>query len=254
MRVAVAGGTGVVGRHVVARLRASGHDPVVLSRATGVDLTTGAGLQEALTGATAVVDVSNAATSTRSGSVAFFEAATRHLLDAGQAAGVTHHVALSIIGIDLVDTGYYAGKRRQEELVLAGPVPATVVRAAQFHEFAAQLLSRLPGPVAPVPRMLMQPVAAREVGEALAATAVGEPQGRAPELAGPEKVQLVDAVRRVLAAQGARRLVVPVRVPGAAGRAMADGALTPADGLPRTGQTFEAWLAESGGQLGPREL
>lgn len=252
MRVAVAGGTGVVGRHVVASLRAAGHEPVVLSRSTGVDVTTGAGLEEALTGAAAVVDVSNAATSTRSGSVAFFEAATRNLLAAAQAAGVAHHVALSIIGIDLVDSGYYAGKRRQEELVLAGPLPATVVRAAQFHEFPAQLLSRLPGPVVPVPRMLMQPVAAREVGAALASLAAGEPQGRASELAGPERVELVEAVRRVLTAQGARRLVVPVRVPGAAGRAMASGALTPADGLPRAGQTFDEWLAQTGGVLEQR--
>lgn len=249
MKVAVAGGTGVVGRHVVEGLRASGHETVVLSRATGVDVTSGVGLERALDGVEAVVDVSNAATSTRSGSVAFFEAASRHLLEAGHAAGVRHHVALSIIGIDRVDTGYYAGKRRQEELVLAGPVPWTVLRAAQFHEFPAQLLARLPGPVVPVPAMLMQPVAAYEVGAALAEAATRAPQGRAPELAGPEKVQLVDAVRRVVKAQGARRLVVPVRVPGAAGRAMASGALTPADGLPRTGQTFSQWLAETGGAL-----
>jgi uncharacterized protein YbjT (DUF2867 family) len=249
VKVAVAGGTGVVGRHVVEGLRASGHEPVVLSRATGVDVTSGSGLERALDGVEAVVDVSNAATSTRSGSVAFFEAATRHLLEAGHAAGVRHHVALSIIGIDRVDTGYYAGKRRQEELVLAGPVPFTVVRAAQFHEFAAQLLARLRGPVVPVPRMLMQPIAAREVGTALAAAAVGEPQGRAAELAGPEQVELVDAVRRVLRAQGSRRLVVPLRLPGAAGKAMAGGALTPADGLSRTGQTFAQWLAETGGRL-----
>jgi uncharacterized protein YbjT (DUF2867 family) len=247
MKVAVAGGTGLVGRHVVTSLQELGHDPVVLARSRGVDLVTGAGLQ--LDGVDAVVDVSNTSTATRAGSIAYFEAATRNLLAAEEATGVRHHVVLSIVGIDRVDTGYYAGKRRQEELALAGPVPVTVLRATQFHEFAAQWLARARGPVVPVPRMLMQPVAAREVGAALAGYAVGEPAGRAPELAGPATLELLDAVRRVLATRGEHRLVVPLRVPGTAGKAMRSGALTPGDGLPRGGQTFEEWLAQTRGTL-----
>lgn len=244
----MAGGTGLVGRHVVAAVTSLGHEPLVLARSTGVDLVTGSGLS--LAGVDAVVDVTNVGTASRQRAVAFFDAVTRNLLAAEQAAGVRHHVVLSIVGIDRVDTGYYAGKRRQEEVALAGPVPASVVRAAQFHEFAAQWLARVRGPVVPVPRMLMQPVAAREVGLALAEVGVGPPQGRAPELAGPATVELVDAVRRVLAARGERRVVVPLSLPGASGRAMRSGGLLPADGLPRSGQSFEAWLAESGGTLG----
>ena len=152
-RIAVAGGTGVVGRHVVEALAAAGCEPVVLARSTGVDLVSGAGLDAALTGARAVVDVSNVATQRRSASVGFFTAATSALLAAGARAGVRHHVVLSIVGVDRVDTGYYAGKRRQEELVLAGGVPATVLRATQFHEFADQVLAIARGPVAPVPSM-----------------------------------------------------------------------------------------------------
>lgn len=243
----MAGGTGLVGRHVVAAVTSLGHEPAVLARSTGVDLVTGSGLS--LAGVDAVVDVTNVGTASRQRAVSFFEAVTTHLLAAEAAAGVRHHVVLSIVGIDRVDTGYYAGKRRQEELALAGPVPVSVVRATQFHEFAAQWLARARGPVVPVPRMLMQPVAAREVGAALAAVAAGPPQGRAPEVAGPATVDLVDAVRRVLAARGEQRVVVPLALPGASGRAMRTGGLVPADGLARSGQTFEEWLAETGGTL-----
>lgn len=247
MRIAVAGGTGLVGRYVVASLAALGHDPLVLARSRGVDLLTGAGLD--LAGVDAVVDVTDAGTTSRAAAVSFFETATRRLLDAEAAAGVGHHVVLSIVGIDRVDTGYYAGKRRQEQVALTGPTPATVLRTTQFHEFPAQWLARARGPVVPVPRMLLQPVAAREVGAALAALAFGPAQGFAPELAGPGQLDLVDAVRRVLEARGERRVVVPVQVPGAAGRAMREGALTPGDGQARDGQSFDAWLAETGGTL-----
>ena len=167
-RIAVAGGTGVVGRHVVAALAARGAEPVVLSRAAGVDLVTGQGLDAALEGVGAVVDASGTRTQRRATAVAFFTTVTRHLLAAGQRAGVRHHVALSIIGIDRVESGYYAGKQAQEQAVLSGPLPATVLHTTQFHEFAAQVLALVPGPVAPVPVLRVQPVAAREVAAALA--------------------------------------------------------------------------------------
>ncbi len=167
MRVAVAGGTGVVGRHVMEALSASGHTPVALARSRGVDLLTGVGVDEALAGADVVVDVSNVATTSRRRSVGFFETATTRLLQAGHRAGVRHHVVLSIVGVDRVNSGYYAGKRRQEELALAGPVPATVLRATQFHEFAAQLFDRR-GPLVIAPKLLCQPVAVAEVAETTA--------------------------------------------------------------------------------------
>ncbi|GEP33414.1 3-beta hydroxysteroid dehydrogenase [Nocardioides szechwanensis] len=240
MRIAVAGGTGVVGHHVVEVARERGHHVVVLSRSEGVDLTTGAGLTERLDGVDAVIDTTNQVSQRRADSEAFFGGVTRTLLSAEAAAGVRHHVVLSIVGIDDVDSGYYAGKRLQERIAAEGPVPWSVLRATQFHEFAEQALGFVRvGPFSLVPRMLSQPVAAREVGEALVDLAEGDPAGQAPELAGPERLQMVDLARKV--AHGRR--VVPVRVPGAAGRAMRTGALVPTGDGPRGRVTFDAWLA-----------
>jgi uncharacterized protein YbjT (DUF2867 family) len=248
MKIAVAGGTGWVGTFVVDAVRASGHQPLVLARSTGVDLTTGSGLDDALYGASALIDVSNVTTTSKAKSVAFFEASTENLIAAGQRAGVSHHVALSIVGIDRVDLGYYEGKRRQEALVLSGGVPASVLRATQFHEFAAQMLERSGGPFAPVPRMRSQPIAAREVAWALVELAAREPVGLAPELAGPEQHEMPDLVRQLLRARGSHRIVVPVRLPGAAGKAMATGGLLPTGPGPRGRQTFAQWLAGADGK------
>ncbi len=245
MRVAVAGGTGVVGRHVVGLLRERGQEPVVLARSHGVDVLTGAGLEQQLTGVEAVVDVSNVTTTSRRRSVAFFTGSTGRLLEAGRRAGVRHHVALSIVGVERVDLGYYAGKRAQEQLVLAGPVPGSVLRAAQFHEFAGQLLDRVRGPVAVIPRMLVQPVAAREVARALVDLAAAPPVGVAPELAGPQELELVELARQVQHARRSRRPVLGVRLPGRGGRAMAQGALLPTGPGPRGQQSFDQWLADS---------
>jgi uncharacterized protein YbjT (DUF2867 family) len=251
MRIAVAGGTGVVGRHVVAALTGSGHEVVVVARSRGVDVTTGQGLDAALAGADAVIDVSNVATTRRKQSVAFFESATRHLLGSGERAGVAHHVALSIVGSDRVDLGYYAGKRRQEELVLTGPVPGTVLRATQFHEFAELFLGAGRAPVAVVPRLRCQPVAAREVAAALVELATGPAAGQAPELAGPREEELADMVRQLARARGRRRRVVGVRLPGRAGGGMAHGALLPTAPGPRGRQTFAEWCADA--RQGPPE-
>lgn len=214
MRIAVAGGTGVVGRHVVPAAAEAGHEPVVVARSRGVDVTTGRGLEEALAGVHVVIDVSNVTTTRRRRSAAFFTTATGHLLAAGRHAGVSHHVAPTIVGIDRVDFGYYEGKRIQEELVLSGPPPASVLRATQFHEFAGQVLARSRGPVALVPRMRTQPVAAREVATALVALTTGPAVGLAPALAGPQVHELVDLARQVVAVSGRRRPVVPARRDG----------------------------------------
>lgn len=243
-RIAVAGGTGAVGRHVVEAVRAAGREPVVLARSTGVDLRTGAGLDEALQEVDAVVDASNTVTQRRREAVGFFTAATTHLVAAGSRAGVRHHVVLSIVGADRVDTGYYAGKLAQERLALAGTVPVSVLRCTQFHEFVPQVLAAVPGPVAVVPAMRTQPVAAREVAEHLLALATGPAVGRAPELAGPEVHWLPDLARRFLRARGQRRPVLPLRAPVAASRAAAGGALLPTGPGPRGTQTFAQWLAD----------
>jgi uncharacterized protein YbjT (DUF2867 family) len=244
MRIAVAGGTGVVGRYVVQAARAAGHETVVISRSAGVDLVTGTGLADALKGADAVIDVSNTTSLSPSKAVQFFSTVTSHLLAAEASAAVRHHVALSIVGIDRVPTGYYAGKLRQEELIKGGPVPWTVLRATQFHEFPAQLLDRIKGPVVPVPAGPAATVAAREVAGHLLALATGPALGHAPELAGPEVHGLPALVRQLMPVAGRRGLVVPVRLPGRTGQLTARGALLPAGPGPRGQQTFAEWLAE----------
>ncbi|MFI0898903.1 SDR family oxidoreductase [Streptomyces sp. NPDC020983] len=241
MKIAVAGGTGQAGRYAVEALRARGHDVVVMSRGAGVDLVTGAGLDAALAGAEALVDASNVTSARRKTVAAFFDAAGRHLADAAARAGVRHLVALSIVGIDRVKNPYYAGKLHQEEIVRRGAVPWTILRATQFHEFAGQTLAQLPGPLALMPKAPVQPVAARDVGEALADLVTGEPQGMAPELAGPQVESLVDMARRLMAAGGARkRPVLPVHMPGG----MSSGGLLPTGPGPRGTLSFAAWLAE----------
>jgi hypothetical protein len=223
-------------------LSAAGHSPVILSRGRGVDVITGKGLDRAISGAEAVIDVSNIVATGRAKSVKFFETATANLLEAGRASDVRHHVVLSIVGVDRVKLGYYEGKLRQEQLALSGPVPATVLRATQFHEFAGQILGRIPGPVAVVPRQFIRPVAAAEVATELVAIALGEPQGLGGELAGPEEHQLVDLVRRVVSKSGRRRPVIGVRLPGEGGRAMASGGLLPGPGARCGTQTFDEFI------------
>lgn len=239
MRVAVAGGTGVVGRHVVEALTERGHDAVALSRRTGVDVATGTGLAEALVGADAVVDVSNVATQRRKVAEDFFARSTTNLLRAGLPL-----VVLSIVGVDRVPFGYYQGKLRQEELALAGG-QATVLRATQFHDFPAQMLARTSfGPVAIALRMRTQPIAAEEVAAALADLVATAPQGRVPDIAGPQPEEMTDMIRRYLHATGRRKLVVPVTMPGATGRALRDGGALPTGPGPRGTQTFDQWLRQ----------
>lgn len=240
----MAGGTGVVGRHVVDALRAGGHDAVVLARSTGVDVASGAGLDETIAGCQVVIDVSNVAALGRSASEKFFRAATTNLIDAGVRAGVEHLVVLSIVGCDRVGLGYYWGKRLQEEIALGGALPASVLRATQFHEFPAQLVDRAPGgPVMPVPRMRSQPIAAREAAQALVEIAAGKPAGMAGDIAGPEVHEMPDLVRLVLRARGSRRVVIRARMPGATGRALAGGGLLPEGNYRHGRQTFAEWLA-----------
>jgi uncharacterized protein YbjT (DUF2867 family) len=243
MKIAVAGGTGVAGRWTVEALRAGGHEAVVIARSAGVDLVSGDGLDAALAGVDAVIDAANTRSAGKRASSAFFAATARTLTRAAAAAGVRHVVALSIIGIDRVPYGYYQGKLRQEEVLRESPVPVSILRAAQFHEFAGQYLAAMPGPVVIVPRWRAQPVAAREVGAALATIAAGDPVPLS-ELAGPREEIMADMVRQVVRAREDRRLVVSVRVPGATGKAMAAGGGLPRGPGPRGTQPFADWVAE----------
>ncbi len=242
-KVAVAGGTGTVGRHVVAALKEAGHDAVVLSRRHGVDLRSGHGLREALAGVDAVVDVSSVASTSSKESRAFFGAVTRNLLDAERAGGVQHHVVLSVVGADRGRTGHYAGKLVQEALVEQGPTPWTILRATQFHEFAMQMHQALKaGPWHLAPRMRTQPVAAAEVGRRLAELAVGAPAGRVRELAGPREESMVAIVRAYDRVHGGRGRVLGVPLPGALGRAMRGGSLLPGPDADLGTTTFAQWL------------
>ncbi len=246
-RIGVAGGTGLVGRHVMEALRRAGHEAVALTRASGVDLVAGDGLADALRGVRAVIDVTNTPATDADETRAFFGTATRNLLAAEERAGVEHHVALSIVGVDRVPgNAHYAGKRLQEELVKDGPVAATIVRATQFHEFAAMVVSwTRRGDVAAVPPLLVQPAAAADVGDALARAALDDPAGTI-EVAGPEPQDLVDMARRTLAARGEPLRLVPTWR-GLFGVEMAGEVLLPGPEAVITPTTFERWLTSQRG-------
>lgn len=244
MRIAVAGGTGTVGRYVAAAAARRGHTVVVLSRRDGVDVLGGAGLEAALDGADVVVDVLNRTTLSAREATAFFATTTRHLLAAGARAGVRHHVALSVVGIDGIDASYYAGKLAQERLLAGSARPHTVARATQFHELAAQVAARTTvGRLTAVPRTRCRPVAAAEVAEHLLDVAEADPVGRAPDLVGPREETLAAMVARMAHHDGLHRRVLDVPVPGRYGTGLASGALRGGDGPRREGRTtFEEWL------------
>jgi uncharacterized protein YbjT (DUF2867 family)/catechol 2,3-dioxygenase-like lactoylglutathione lyase family enzyme len=244
VRIAVAGGTGLVGRQTVKALRRSGHDAVVIARSVGVDLTTGDGPAEALVGVDALIDVINTLIVDPGEAREFFATTTRQLLAAEHKASVKHHVVLSIVGVDQVEgNGHYAGKRAQERAALDGPVTATIVRATQFFDFAAMVVGwTRRGQVATVPPLLVQPVAVADVAEVLVEVAAGEPQQGIRELAGPELQDLVDMARRTLAAQRTSlRLIPSWRGPFRV--EMAGEVLLPGPGAQIAPTTFETWLA-----------
>jgi uncharacterized protein YbjT (DUF2867 family) len=245
MRIAVAGATGNIGSLTVAVLERDGHDVVRISRSEGVDLSTGAGLDDALAGVESVVDATNIPAADATEAVARFGAATRNLLAAEERAGVRHHVLLSIVGIARVEgNAHYAGKREQERLVSAGPVPWTIVPATQFHDFAEMVTgwTEQDG-VATVAPLLVQPIAPADVAAILAEIAVGEPRGRYADVAGPEPQDLVDMARRTHRARGREVRLVPTWS-GLFGPEMAGDVLLPGEGARVAPTTFDAWLAE----------
>lgn len=239
MRIAIAGGTGTVGAHAVRLAGAAGHDVVVLSRRSGVDLVTGRGLD--LAGVDAVIDASGTSTASASKATAFFEAVTANLQRAERAAGVGHHVALSIVGAAGVARGYYAGKAAQERAVAGGSVPWTVLRTTQFFEFAEQASVPVAG-WRIVPAMRSQPVAAASVAARLLRLAEQGPVGDAPDLAGPREMRVAELARAVFAVRGRPVRVVEVRIPGGFGRALREGAVLPGPGAELDTVTLEGWL------------
>jgi uncharacterized protein YbjT (DUF2867 family) len=245
VRTAVVGGTGLVGREVVEALGRAGHEPVVVARSRGVDLLTGEGLDGAMGGVEAVIDVTNTTARDPDTAREFFATTTRRLMAAEERAGVRHHVVLSIVGLDRVEgNAHYAGKRRQEELARAGQVPATIVRATMFHDFAGMVVGwTRKDDAAVVPPLLIQPVAVSDVAEVLAEVATGAHEGGMLDLAGPEPQDLVDMARRTLAARGDAIRLIPSWHDGPFGAEMAGDVLLPCPGACIAPTTFETWLA-----------
>jgi uncharacterized protein YbjT (DUF2867 family) len=210
MKIVVIGGTGLIGSKLVELLRARGHEALAASPDTGVNTLTGEGLAEALLHADVVVDVSNAPSWEDAAVLEFFETSTRNLLDAEAAAGVGHHVAVSIVGTDRIsDSGYMRAKVAQEKLIESSSVPYTIVHATQFFEFAVRIADgATDGDTVRVPPVLIQPMAADDVAAAVCTAATAEPLNRGIEIGGPEPLRFEDFVRRGLRAVGDQREVV----------------------------------------------
>ena len=242
-KIAVAGATGRVGRHVVDVLEERGYDVVPMSRVFGVDIITREGLAEALAGVDSIVDAATGPSPEEEAATAFFTTAARNLQEVGRQAGVRRMVVVSIIGTDRFMSGYGAAKVAHEQAALAGPIPARVLRAAQFHEFVEQLMQwGTQGEVAYVPKMRTQLVAARAVAEVVA-DLLGEPEWTgAPvsEVAGPREESLVEAATLFASRRG-----LPLKVEGVSDPTQEvneSGGLLPGPDARLVGPTFEAWL------------
>lgn len=244
MRIAVAGATGNIGKLTVSALQDGGHEVVSISRSHGVDLISGDGLDAALAGVQAVIDVISAPPTEREATARYFGTATANLLAAEQRAGVGHHVLLSIVGIHGIEGNpHYAGKREQERLIAAAGVPWTVVPATQFHDFAEMVAgwTERDG-VSEIAPLLVQPIDPADIAAVLAEVAVGAPQGRYVDVAGPQTQDLVDMARRTHRARGRTVTLVPTWS-SVFGPEMAGNALLPGPGARLAPTTFEDWLA-----------
>ena len=247
-RIAVAGATGRVGRHVVDVLHEGGHDVVAISRSNGVDVITGDGLAAALEGVETVIDVTTGPSPEQGPATEFFTTAIRNLEEAGEKAGVRRLVVVSIIGVDKSVAGYGAAKLAHERAALAGPIPARIVRAAQFHELVEMLMSwGRQGDVVYLPKMRTQIVAARTVAEELAAVALSaEPEGARPaEIAGPREEYLPDLAALLAARRGEEVKIEAVSRPEDPDDVLGEnGGLLPSPHAKLAGPTFAEWLDE----------
>jgi uncharacterized protein YbjT (DUF2867 family) len=252
MKIVVIGGTGLIGTQLVKNLSGRGHDVLPASPNTGVNTITRAGLAEALDGAEVVVDVANAPVWEDKAVLEFFETSGRNLLAAEAAAGVRHHVALSIVGSErLPGNGYFRAKVAQESLIKASGIPYTILRATQFFEFVGGIAqSATVGDEIRLSPALIQPIASADVAAALADVAVARPGNRTVEVAGPEAMPLDDLVRRFLRGTQDARTVVPDVHARYFGDVLSDRSLTPGEN-PRIGAIrFEDWLGQSTARAG----
>jgi uncharacterized protein YbjT (DUF2867 family) len=247
MKIVVIGGTGLIGSKVVAKLTEHGHEAVAAAPNTGVNTLTGEGLAEALTGAQVLVDVSNSPSFDDGPAMDFFTTATGNVLRAAEAAGVSHLVALSVVGTDrLQDSGYFRAKAVQERLITEGAVPFSIVRATQFFEFVRGIAdAATDGDTVRVSSAAIQPMAADDVATAVARAAVGQPVGGIHEVGGPDRFAIDDLVRIRLRAQGDDRQVVTDPESRYFGVLLDDHTLVPAATATVYDTRFEDWLVDN---------
>ncbi len=247
MKIVVIGGTGLIGGKVVSNLRRMGHELIAAAPSTGVNTITGEGLADAVAGAQVVIDVANAPDFADGPVMAFFTTSGRNLVAAAKAAGVRHHIALSVIGSDrLPDSGYLRAKAMQETLIKASGLPYTIIRSTQFFEFLGGIAqSASEGQVVRLSPALLQPIASDDVAAFVTKVATLPPANGVLELAGPERIGLDDLVRRYLAAKHDPRTVVTDVRARYFGAELTDKSLTPGD-HPHIGSTsLDTWLARA---------
>ncbi|AXQ27198.1 NAD-dependent epimerase/dehydratase family protein [Solimonas sp. K1W22B-7] len=247
MKIVIIGGTGLIGSALTRQLRDAGHEVLAASPRTGVNAVTGEGLAAALAGAQVVVDVSNSPSFEDGEVLSFFQDSTRNLLAAAAAAGVKHLLALSVVGTErMQSSGYFRAKLAQEELIKAGSVPYTLLRATQFYEFMGAIAyTGAVGDTVHLSSAALQPIAAIDVSAALAKLAVEAPRNGTREVAGPEKLPLDQFVRRFMQSSGDARAVISAPDAPYFGAPLTDESLTPGAN-PILGATrFEAWLAKT---------
>jgi uncharacterized protein YbjT (DUF2867 family) len=245
MRIVVLGGSGLIGSKLVNLLRQDGQDVVSASHSSGLNTITGEGLDEALAGAQVVVDVTNSPSFEDKAALDFFENSGRHIVAAEVKAGVTHHVALSVVGTDrLQESGYFRAKMAQERLIEESPIPYTILHSTQFFEFLGSIADESTvGQTVRVPPALFQPIAAADVAATLASIAVSPPVNGIVEVAGPDRVSMAELVQRYLSKTGDPREVVADANARYYGLVLNDQSLTPGAN-PRLGSTtFETWVS-----------
>lgn len=243
-KIVVIGGTGLIGSKVVAMLNADGFEAVAASPDTGVNTITGEGLAEVLEGASVVVDVSNSPSFEDKAAMDFFTTSTRNLLEYEAAAGVKHHVALSIVGVErMTQVGYYRAKIAQEKLTKESPVPYSIIHATQFFEFAKGIAdSATEGDAVRLPPILIQPIAADEVAKAVAETAEGIPLNATVEIAGPDVFHLADFVQTGLNARNDKRSIITHPDALFFGAVLKERDLLPGETVQLSDVRFDDWL------------
>jgi uncharacterized protein YbjT (DUF2867 family) len=246
MKIVVMGGTGLIGSKTVAILRQGGHEVLAASPASGVNSITGEGLKEAMEGAQVVIDLANSPSFEDKAVLEFFETSGGNLLGAGAAAGVQHHVALSIVGIDRTDNGYFRAKVAQEKLIAASGIPYTIIRSTQFMEFLRGIAdSGAAGNIVRLPSVLFQPIAADDIAPIVAEVALAAPRRGIVEIAGPERAPFNEIVARYLQAVGDPREVVSDPQAGYWGGRVEERSLVPL-GEARLGRiSLDEWLRRS---------